>query len=105
MHYGYTMTTNSLAVCPVFLPEGGEVVGIDGDQMHVQTPRGEQTVRLPFADGGPCSVERFLVDTPGGAAPVFILVPDPRGTRQLQVSVVENRGMFFAVATVGPRQA
>lgn len=105
MSYGFTMITAKLAVFPFFPPRDSQVVGLDGNEVCLAVPGGETRLPLPFYDGAPCNVVSATVDSPDGPAPLSLLVPDPAGSKQMSVSISEDRGMWFAVAHVGPRTA
>lgn len=96
------MLDASTAVAPLVTPEGARVVGLDGSEAHFAVPGGEIRVALPFASGDRFTVEACAVPIGDAARDLFLLLPDQFGKLEAQVSVEQDRGVWFAIAQLVP---
>lgn len=96
------MSSDSLAVIPLVVPDGAQGVGVDGSRAHFTVPNGEIVVDLPFGAGDRVSVFVAAVESNGQLQRVHLLLPDPHGSSEADVTLQQSGGIWFAVVTPVP---
>ena len=99
-NYTFTMVSPLLAICPLFLPDGAQVVGLDGAALHFTLGQGEQRMDLPFGDKTRCFVHQCRVTTPAGVEHLYLMVPSNDGDHLVSVEIQNDRGLWLAVGTL-----